>query len=205
MPGLPKAAGPVGVPAGCGNGAPSGAGSVTGIPTTLWHDGCLRRTATRAGLHFDKFGAAGSRASPRHARGPFSHILCSLRYICCLATVTATPHRCCTRSIPHASPTLAPASPQAQGLSSLLWSFARQGHQPPPRWMESFLACCAADLPAFAPQHMATLLWALAKLHYKVAPARLNMLLAHAQVRYPWRCVLCCVGLAGAPFKCVVM
>ncbi|GLI66024.1 hypothetical protein VaNZ11_009729 [Volvox africanus] len=71
---------------------------------------------------------------------------------------------------------------QPQGLSSLLWAFARQNHQPPPKWMDSMLSACTADLGAFAPRDMATVIWALARLHYKVAPARLKQLLEHTQV-----------------------
>ncbi|KAG2447636.1 hypothetical protein HYH02_007554 [Chlamydomonas schloesseri] len=72
---------------------------------------------------------------------------------------------------------------QPRGLSSLLWAFARQGHQPPPKWMDSFLSCCAAELPRFAPRDVSTLLWGLARLHYKVAPARLRQLLEHSQAQ----------------------
>ncbi|EFJ52659.1 hypothetical protein VOLCADRAFT_85860 [Volvox carteri f. nagariensis] len=70
---------------------------------------------------------------------------------------------------------------QPQGLSSLLWAFARQSHQPSPKWMDALLSAAAADLATFSPRDMATLLWALARLHYKVAPARLKQLLEHAQ------------------------
>ncbi|GIL78910.1 hypothetical protein Vretifemale_8308 [Volvox reticuliferus] len=70
---------------------------------------------------------------------------------------------------------------QPQGLSSLLWAFARQNHQPPPKWMDSMLSACAADLGAFTPRDMATVIWALARLHYKVAPGRLKQLLEHVE------------------------
>lgn len=43
---------------------------------------------------------------------------------------------------------------QPRGLASLLWAFARQGHQPPPKWMDAFLSCCAAELPRFAPREV---------------------------------------------------
>ncbi|KAG2423296.1 hypothetical protein HXX76_015445 [Chlamydomonas incerta] len=72
---------------------------------------------------------------------------------------------------------------QPRGLASLLWAFARQGHQPPPKWMDAFLSCCAAELPGFAPRDVSTLLWGLARLHYKVAPARLRQLLEHTQAQ----------------------
>ncbi|KAG2491140.1 hypothetical protein HYH03_010582 [Edaphochlamys debaryana] len=70
---------------------------------------------------------------------------------------------------------------QPQGLSTLLWAFAAQGHQPPPKWMDSYLAAAAATLPGWGDRDLATLLWALARLHYKAAPAKLQLLLDHAE------------------------
>lgn len=68
-----------------------------------------------------------------------------------------------------------------QGLSSLVWALAKLGYQPPPRWMDGFLAACVTALKAFRPADTSLVLCALAKLGFKAAPERLQALLAHAR------------------------
>lgn len=57
----------------------------------------------------------------------------------------------------------------AQGLSMLLWSFARLDLKPPPGWTSSALGRLAPQLQDrdTAPQAAANALWALGRLNYR--------------------------------------
>lgn len=55
-----------------------------------------------------------------------------------------------------------------QGLSQLIWSLAQWGHGPHPHWLDAYLACCASQMRAFAPQDLAVVGWSL--VHLGVPP-----------------------------------
>ncbi len=57
-----------------------------------------------------------------------------------------------------------------QGLSNTVWALVRSGVvQPPARWMARFVVCCSAKLHLFGAQDLAMVMWALAKLKYRLA------------------------------------
>ena len=67
----------------------------------------------------------------------------------------------------------------SQGLSNLIWSFARLEVQPSQRWMDSFLRCCQARLPEFKPQETSIVLWSLARLKFRLTAGKLGDFLKH--------------------------
>lgn len=73
----------------------------------------------------------------------------------------------------------------SQGLSNMLWAFARSELQPPARWMEAYLGVCHAKLGTFSAQELATLMWSLSKLKYKVSEDKLADFLSAAHTHMP--------------------
>jgi hypothetical protein len=66
-----------------------------------------------------------------------------------------------------------------QGLSNLLWGYAKVDLQPSQRWMESYLGTCQSQLTDFKPQEISLVLWSLAHLKYRLAPAKMQDILQH--------------------------
>lgn len=68
-----------------------------------------------------------------------------------------------------------------QGLSNLLWSFARLDVQPSARWMDAYLRACQAALDGFKPQEMSIVMWSLAKLKFRMQSGKLQGFLDHVR------------------------
>ena len=66
-----------------------------------------------------------------------------------------------------------------QGLSNLLWGFAKVDLPPTQRWMEAFLGACQSQLAEFKPQEISLVLWSLARLKYRLSPAKMQEILLH--------------------------
>jgi hypothetical protein len=77
---------------------------------------------------------------------------------------------------------------QPQGLSNLIWSFARLEVQPSQRWMDSFLQACVSLLGTFKPQELSIVMWSLAKLKFRLTSGKLLDFLSLVQARLPSYC-----------------
>jgi len=73
----------------------------------------------------------------------------------------------------------------SQGLSNLIWSFARLEVQPSQRWMDGFLRCCQARLSEFKPQETSIVLWSLARLKFRLTAGKLGDFLKHVSENLP--------------------
>ena len=72
-----------------------------------------------------------------------------------------------------------------QGLSGMLWAFARCEYQPSAGWMSAYVCACRARMATFRPQELAMVIWALSKLKFKLSPDMQRDFLSRARALFP--------------------